>query len=225
MQSSEASVLVELDLPVPMRDGVRLRANVYRPPEGRWPVLLTRLPYGKDLPLGTAVLDPVQAARRGYVVIVQDTRGRLASEGEWNPFVDEAADGVDTIAWAAALPYSDGQVGMYGTSYFGFTQWSSAVLGPPALKAMVPFLTWADPLNGLAFRGGALELGLNAHWGLQMGLDGLVRRFRADPGALGAAIVALAHEIDQLGPNGYASLPLAEFGPLRRQPVFPVFYD
>jgi len=225
MQASEPSILVELDVAVPMRDGTRLRANVYRPPDGRWPVLLTRLPYGKDLPLGTAVLDPVQAARRGYVVIVQDTRGRLASEGDWQPFVNEAADGVDTIAWAAQLPFSDGQVGMYGTSYFGFTQWSSAVLDPPALKAMVPFLTWCDPLNGLAFRGGALELGLNAHWGLQMGLDGLVRRFGDDPRALGAAIAALCREIDQLGPNGYASLPLAEFGPLCRQPVLPGFFD
>jgi putative CocE/NonD family hydrolase len=225
MQTSEAAVLVELDMAVPMRDGVRLRANVFRPPEGRWPVLLTRLPYGKDLPVGTAILDPVQAARRGYVVIVQDTRGRLASEGEWQPFVNEAEDGLDTIAWAADLPYSDGQVGMYGTSYFGFTQWSSAVLGPPALRAMVPFLTWADPRNGLAFRGGALELGVNAHWGLQMGLDGLVRQFRSDPPALYAAIVALCREIDQLGPSGYASLPLAEFAPLRRQPVLPAFFD
>ncbi|MCA1647526.1 MAG: CocE/NonD family hydrolase [Chloroflexi bacterium] len=225
MQTAETSIVVELDVAVPMRDGTRLRANVYRPPEGRWPVLLTRLPYGKDLPLGTSVLDPVQAARRGYVVIVQDTRGRLASEGEWQPFVTEADDGVDTIAWAAELPYADGQVGMFGTSYFGFTQWAAAVHNPPALKAMVPFLTWCDPLNGLAFRGGALELGTTAHWGLLMGLDGLLRRFRTDQRALGAAIVALCREIDQLGPSGYAALPLAEFGPLRRQPVLPAFFD
>src|ERR1700687_4288778 len=122
MQTSEASIVVELDVAVPMRDGTRLRANVYRPPAGRWPVLLTRLPYGKDLPLGTAVLDPVQTARRGYLVIVQDTRGRLASEGEWQPFVHEADDGVDTIAWAAALPHSDGPVGMDGLRYFRFHQ-------------------------------------------------------------------------------------------------------
>src|SRR5437879_10593989 len=125
MQTSEAAVLVELDVPVPMRDGVRLRANVYRPPQGRWPVLLARLPYGKDLPLGSAILDPVQAARRGYVVIVQDTRGRFTSDGDWYPFRAEAADGLDTIAWAAALPFGDGQVGMYGASYFGFTEWAT----------------------------------------------------------------------------------------------------
>src|SRR5437879_946949 len=116
MQTSEVSIVVELDVPVPMRDGVLLRANVYRPPDGRWPVLLTRLPYGKDLPLGTAVLDPTQVARRGYVVIVQDTRGRLTSEGDWKPFQNEDLDGFDTIEWASKLPYSNGSVGMYGIS-------------------------------------------------------------------------------------------------------------
>src|SRR6266851_1486484 len=140
---NEQHVVVDLDVPATMRDGVRLRANVYRPPEGRWPVLLTRLPYGKDLAVGTSALDPVQAARRGYAVIVQDTRGRLASEGEFRPFATEAEDGVDTIAWAAGLPYSDGQVGMYGLSYFGFTQWSAALQQPAALKAMVPSMTWS----------------------------------------------------------------------------------
>ncbi len=159
MQPPPQAVTVEFDVPAPMRDGTVLRANVYRPAgEGRWPVLLTRLPYGKDLPLGTSVLDPVQAARRGYVVIVQDTRGRFRSDGEWYPFRYEADDGADTIAWAAALPYSDGQVGMFGASYFGFTQWSAAIRQPPALKVMVPFITWADPLNGLSYRGGAFEL-------------------------------------------------------------------
>ena len=222
---STQSVVVEFDIPVPMRDGVRLRANVYRLPEGRWPVLLTRLPYGKDLPLGGSVLDPLQAARRGYVVIVQDTRGRFASEGEFRPFETEAEDGVDTIAWAAGLPYADGQVGMFGASYFGFTQWSAAVHGPPALKAMVPFITWSDPLNGLAFRGGALELGTTAHWGLLMGFDQLVRQHRSDRQALGAAIISLGREVDELGASGYASLPLAEFEPLRRQSVSPRFFD
>src|SRR2546428_1969379 len=129
----EQSVTVDLNVPSPMRDGVVLRSNVYRPAgEGRWPVLLTRLPYGKDLPLGTAILDPLQAARRGYVVIVQDTRGRFSSEGDWYPIRNEIEDGHDTVQWAASLPYSDGQVGMYGASYFGFTQWSAAVSAPPA---------------------------------------------------------------------------------------------
>ena len=224
---SEQRVVVELDVPVPMRDGVTLRANVYRPPEGRWPVLLTRLPYGKDLPLGGAALDPVQAVRSGYAVVIQDTRGRLMSDGEWRPFEAEAEDGVDTIAWAADQPYSDGQVGMFGLSYFGFTQWSAAIHQPPALKAMVPGITWCDPFNGFAFRGGALELGTSAHWGLSMGFDGIVKnpQLRSDPRALGAAIVGLAREIDNLAPAGYASLPLREFAPLRRQAVLPGWFD
>jgi putative CocE/NonD family hydrolase len=222
---SEQRVVVELDVPVPMRDGATLRANVYRPPEGRWPVLLTRLPYGKDLPLGSLGLDPLQAVRRGYVVVVQDTRGRFLSEGEWNPFEGEDVDGVDTIAWAAAQPYADGQVGMYGMSYFGFTQWSAAVHQPPALKAMVPVATWNDPLNGFAFRGGAIELGLQANWGLQMGFDVLSRQHRGNLPTLVPAIIGLAHELDELGPSGYAALPLNDYAPLRRHPVLERFFD
>ena len=174
-------------------------------------MLLTRLPYGKDIGMGSSTLDPVQAARRGYVVIVQDTRGRFASEGEWNPFENESEDGFNTIAWAAALPYADGQVGMFGPSYLGFTQWAAAVQQPPALKAMAPRVTWSDSLNGFGFRGGALELGTQAMWGLQMGFDQFVRQHRENPPALGAAFWSLAREVDLLGTEGYASLPLNDF--------------
>ena len=226
MQQSQA-ITVDFDVPATMRDGTVLRANIYRPAgESRWPVLLTRLPYGKDLmQLGGVVPDPVQAARHGYVVVVQDTRGRSRSEGEWYPFRAEGEDGVDTIAWAAALPYADGQVGMFGLSYLGFTQWAAALRQPPALKAIVPHVTWADPLNGLAYRGGALELGLLASWHLQQGLDVVLRRHRQDRQALGRAVVALCREIDALGPEGYGALPLAEFAPHRRQDVAPAFFD
>ncbi|HET8626347.1 MAG TPA: CocE/NonD family hydrolase [Thermomicrobiales bacterium] len=225
-QSRAQALTVDFDVPATMRDGTTLRANVYRPAdEGHWPVLLTRLPYGKDLPLGTAMLDPVQAARRGYVVVVQDTRGRFTSEGEWYPFRHEGEDGFDTVAWAAALPHADGQVGMYGGSYFGFTQWSAALQQPPALQAMVPYITWADPLNGLSYRGGALELGVMASWNLQMGFDVLVRRHHGDPRALGAGITALVGELDALGAGGYRALPLADYAPLRRQEVAPFIFD
>ena len=225
MQMGQQTI-VDFDVPARMRDGTTLRANVYRPAgEGKWPVLLTRLPYGKDFPIGASMMDPAQVARRGYVVIVQDTRGRLTSEGEWVPFVNEALDGVDTIEWAAQLPYSNGSVGMYGISYFGFTQWASAVHHPPALKAMVPFQTWNDPLNGVIFRGGALELGTSGNWQLMMGLDVLMRRHRDDPQAMGRAIYMLAKEMDALGKLGYWSLPLNEFGPLHRQNVAPSFFQ
>ncbi len=220
------AITADFDVPARMRDGTILRANIYRPTgEGRWPVLLTRLPYGKDLPLGSSIMDPAQVARRGYVVIVQDTRGRLTSEGEWAPFINEGPDGVDTIEWASQLPYSNGNVGMYGISYFGFTQWASAVYNPPALKAMLPVQTWNDPFNGLYFRGGALELGVGGSWQLMMGLDVLMRRHRDDRQTLGRAIYMLAEEMDALGTMGYWSLPLREFAPLKRQDVAPTFFE
>jgi uncharacterized protein len=220
------AVTVEFDVPASLRDGTILRANIYRPAgEGRWPVLLTRLPYGKDLPIAHAVMDPPLVARRGYVVIVQDTRGRFASEGEWVPFINEGLDGVDTIEWAAQLPYSNGDVGMYGISYFGYTQWAAAVHNPPALKTMIPFQTWSDPFNGVIFRGGALELGGSGSWQLMMGLNVLMRRHRDDPPALGRAISVLAKEIDALGKLGYWSLPLREFEPLKRHDVAPAFFE
>ncbi|HVA89826.1 MAG TPA: CocE/NonD family hydrolase [Chloroflexota bacterium] len=226
MLHRESDITVEFDMPATMRDGTVLRANIYRPRgEGPWPVLLTRLPYGKDLPLGSAVLDPVQVARRGYVVIVQDTRGCWASEGDWYPFVTEAEDGVDTIAWAASLPYADGQVGMYGASYYGFTQWAAAALRPPALRALVPSVTWADPADGLMSRGGAREHGPGARWNMLMGLGELARRHAGDAPALGKAIWMLGQEIDALGSRGYWELPLADFPPLRRTNVGRMFFD
>ena len=218
-------ITVDFDVPARMRDGTTLRANIYRPAsQGQWPVLLTRLPYGKDFPLGTSVMDPAQVARRGYVVIVQDTRGRLTSEGEWSPFRDEDVDGFDTVEWASKLPYSNGSVGMYGISYFGFTQWAAAVLQPPALKAMVPLQTWNDPFNGVLFRGGALQLGL-ANWDLQMDLDVLMRRHRGNREALGRAIFMLVREMDNLAGRGYWELPLKDFAPFKRQDVDSTFFQ
>lgn len=221
-------IAVDMDVPAKMSDGTILRANVYRPAgEGKWPVLLTRLPYGKDFPGAGSVMDPVQVARRGYVVIIQDTRGRFASGGDWDPFRHEAQDGVDTLEWASKLHYSDGNVGMYGASYFGFTQWSTAVHQPPTLKTMVPFITWNDPLNGVLFRGGALELGTSANWQLMMGLNVLMRHHQGDPDPrnLGKAIYMLAGDMNALGKEGYHSLPLKEFGPLKRNEVAPSFFE
>jgi len=98
-------VTIEHDVPATMRDGVVLRADVYRPTgDGPWPVLLARLPYGKNQPMLAAMTDPVGKARRGFIVVVQDTRGRYSSDGEWDPFTFESDDGYDTVRWAAALP-------------------------------------------------------------------------------------------------------------------------
>lgn len=211
------SVRVDFDVPARMRDGVTLRANVYRPDDdARHPVLLSRTPYGKDFPNAALPLDAPQAARRGYVVIVQDTRGRFASEGEWKLGTDEARDGADSVAWAAALPYADGTVGMFGGSYVGFTQWSAALEAPPALRAIAPTLTWREPLDGVAFRGGAFELGLLANWLLLFAVSDVPRHPAADPMAQATALARLAHDIDGLAAEGYQSLPLREFAPLAR---------
>jgi uncharacterized protein len=112
-------VIVERDVPAKMRDGVVLHADIYRPKaEGRFPVLLTRTPYNKSK---DDVENGPNFAARGYVVVIQDVRGRYTSEGEWYTFKHEPNDGFDAVEWAAALPYSNGKVGMYGGSYVGAT--------------------------------------------------------------------------------------------------------
>ncbi len=125
---------VEQEVAVPMRDGVVLRANVYRPDApGLYPVLVSRTPYGK----GAAPKGYVEA---GYIVVTQDARGRYASEGKWESFyrfdTHDAEDGYDTVEWAARLPGSNGKVGTFGVSYPAFLQWRLAPLRPPSLVAM-----------------------------------------------------------------------------------------
>jgi putative CocE/NonD family hydrolase len=120
-------------------------------------------------------VDPVEAARRGFLVIVQDTRGRFASEGEWDPFRFEREDGFESVEWAAKLDGSNGRVAMFGGSYCGNTQWMPALERPPSLVAISPLMTWSEPMDGLFARGGAIELGITLHWSLFTGLDHLDR--------------------------------------------------
>src|SRR5258708_19930738 len=119
-----------------MRDGTRLLADVYRPSVGRWPVLLYRTPYSRDVLMGTLpAVHPVHAAAKGFAVVQQDVRGRFGSEGEFYPFANEADDGVDTIQWAIRQPWSAGSVGMFGSSYIGATQIQAL---PPASPTLFP---------------------------------------------------------------------------------------
>lgn len=208
------AVKVDYDVPATMRDGVTLRANVFRPDDGgagSYPTLLTRLPYGKDLPIGSSVLDPAQAARRGFVVVVQDVRGTFSSEGPWYPFKHERDDGLDTVAWAARLPGANGRVGMFGASYFGQTQWMAS--GAPELRAMAPMITWADA-EETTLRNGVLEWGVQASWLLQQGLGQIFRRHANDPQTLGKAIYGMVNSYDSLPTRGYHALPLSQFEPL-----------
>jgi putative CocE/NonD family hydrolase len=202
---------VEFNVPAQMRDGVTLRANVYRPPgPGPWPTLLSRHPYDKDDPLVNSFwLDPMKAAREGFMVVIQDTRGRLASDGEWQPLRFEREDGYDSVEWAARLPGSNGKVGMYGCSYFGNTQLMAAVEQPPSLGAIAPSVTWSDPLDGLFSRGGALEIGLALSWSLAMGA-GYLPRLPLGSEELEQRITALLDDYDALPTKGFWELPVSD---------------
>jgi len=158
--TTPTNLVVAKNVAVPMRDGTVLRADVYRPAEGRHPVLVMRTPYSKDVPYGLmVVLNYVRAAEAGYVVVVQDVRGRFQSEGEFVPFVNEGADGYDTVEWAAAQDWSSGSVGMFGSSYMAATQLQAAATSPPHLCAIAPMEGSADYFEGRSYKGGAFELG------------------------------------------------------------------
>ncbi|WP_405824966.1 CocE/NonD family hydrolase [Streptomyces sp. NBC_01390] len=221
-----ADVQIEFDVPAEMRDGTVLRADVYRPGgPGPWPVLLSRLPYGKQMALAVVLLDPLAAARRGFMVVIQDTRGRFASEGQWEPWTYEENDGYDSVRWAAALPGANGSVGMIGASYFGNTQWMAALSKPPELKAIAPIVTWSDPDDGLWTRGGAIELGITAPWTLMMGADALMRRHSTDPAALVGGITGLVQDLDGLAGGGYGELPAGRFPAFARHDLPELGYE
>jgi putative CocE/NonD family hydrolase len=149
--------VTERNVAVPMRDGVILRANVFRPAGmGPFPVLIYRTPYKKEdeqKSYGTFE----KAVARGYAVVIQDVRGRYASDGEFNPYRNEGRDGFDTIEWAARQPWSTGAVGTFGASYPGAVQWFAAIERPPHLKAMVPDMTFSTPRN-FFYSGGVFDL-------------------------------------------------------------------
>ena len=199
------------ELEATMRDGTILRSDGYKPAgSGPWPVLLARTPYGRRDPGVLARLDPVRAAGRGYLVIVQDCRGRFESEGSWTPLAHESADGYDTIAWAARLPEADGRVAMYGPSYLGHAQWAAVAARPPDLCAVVPEFTWSDPYDGLITRGGANEVGLMTQWTLTLGVNVLERRFADRPAELRRRLAELNNALDELTGRTYWELPPGE---------------
>ncbi len=145
--SATSQPIVLRDVAVPMRDGTNLRADVYQPPgDGPFPVLVYRTPYDKR-----AAADSYDTHRnavdRGYAVVLQDVRGRYASDGFFEPYRNEGPDGFDTIEWAAAQRWSNGVVGTFGLSYAGAVQWLAALERPPHLEAMVPAMTYSSPRN------------------------------------------------------------------------------
>lgn len=208
-------IVIEKNVPATMRDGVILHANVYRPDvSGPYPVLLTRTPYGKDM-AATFVLDPVRMAEAGYIVVVQDVRGRFASQGDYGNNDQEFTDGFDTVQWAAQLPDTTGAVGMFGASYYGFTQWAAAVMHPPALKALAPLIAYADHWEGPVYRAGAFEWGLMGSWQLAMAAQDLARRQATDP-QFPLLFAGIFHDLDRMGQEGYWELPIDTFAPLEK---------
>jgi uncharacterized protein len=139
-------VKIEFDRRIPMRDGVTLSADIYRPDAGsRFPVILTRTPYLKT-PRDKEALERYRYfAARGYVIVVADVRGRGDSGGVFVPYRDEGRDGFDAIEWCAAQPWSNGKIGTLGGSYTGKNQWMAALEQPPHLTAMVAMVTPSDP--------------------------------------------------------------------------------
>ena len=155
-QVSLSTVYKMRDVSVPMRDGIILRADVWLPkPQGRFPTLIYRTPYGKQFaPEEWTTFE--KAVDHGYAVVIEDVRGRYASDGEFVPYQNEGNDGYDTIEWAAAEPWSDGNVGTFGLSYPGAVQWLAAIQNPPHLKAMIPAMTFSTPRN-FFYSGGSFD--------------------------------------------------------------------
>jgi uncharacterized protein len=157
-----SDVAVRKNVMIAMRDGTRLAADIYLPAKdgsaisGKFPTILSRTPYDKSAQ--ASVREAQWFVSRGYSVVMNDVRGRYASEGVWRMMLDDGRDGYDTVEWIAAQPWSNGKVGTIGTSYPGGTQHALAEMNPPHLSAMIP----VDALSnvGIAgFRhGGAFEL-------------------------------------------------------------------
>ena len=148
------------DRGVPMRDGVRLSADVYLPRSaGSFPTILTRTPYesGRDAFITLAVW----FARRGYAFVIQDCRGRYESEGVFHAYAHDAEDGYDTVDWLAGQPWCDGKIGTWGRSYGGLTQWLPAPLANPHLSCMAPHVICDDFFSDCHYLGGAFQLMLS----------------------------------------------------------------
>ena len=200
-------------------NGVRLYSDVYRPARrGSFPVLLIRLPYDKRQAQNVTFSHPSWYARNGYVVVVQDTRGRGRSAGDFDPFTYEEDDGSESIEWAAGLAGANGRVGMYGFSYAGISQLWAARRRPPSLRTICPAFCGPQVYDGWTYNAGALSLSFVASWATMLELDG-ARRARDDEAIreLSRAFVDTAKLCEML--------PLREYAPLAVGGRAPYFHD
>jgi putative CocE/NonD family hydrolase len=214
-------VLVQRNQPARMRDGVVLRADVYRPrTPGTYPVLLQRTPYSKNDNEARRRFSALAA--HGYIVVVQDTRGRYTSDGVAVPH-DEARDGYDSVEWAAALPGSSGRVGMFGGSYLATTQLEAATTEPPALAALFPASSYARR-HDMVFQGGAFYLSDGLSWNLGQAMD--VRRRELTPDVDRDGPIGLdARQRELLRDTWYWHLPLKSFAELDLKRLAPGYFQ
>ncbi len=219
------SLKFEADVPVLMRDGTKTYADVYRPDApGRFPALLTRTPYDKMSPPNRSTpLDPINAAMSGYAVVVQDVRGRYASEGEFSPLFQEIDDGYDSVEWVGGQSWCTGKVGMYSISYAGATQWLAAKAKPPSLAAIVPGMTASDYHEGWTWQGGAFELGFNLTWAMGALVSDNWANLEGRLGLSAARREAFLDSKDDLA-AGMEHLPLNTYAPLQ-DGLAPWYYE
>ena len=178
-------VIYEPNVMVPMRDGTRLATDVFRPNgPGKFPVLVNRGPYGKDQYIANPDHSTWFFPAHGYIVLSQDCRARFGSEGDYyNPVFQEAADGYDTVEWAATQEWSNGRVGTTGQSYLGATQYTLATTNPlpPHLQTMAPFSASSDFHQSWVYHtGGAMEWGWTVPYAIHKGRNTLERLGRED---------------------------------------------
>jgi len=165
-------VKTEIDVKVPMRDGVALSADIYRPDvEGKFPAILIRTPYNNNTE--GAINQSKFFAERGYVMVQQDVRGKFDSDGQFYPQKNEANDGYDMDEWIGKQPWFNGKLGTMGGSYVGYTQWAQAVRGSKYLVAMAPQVTTPDLYNNWFYTDGALSYAFSLSWGA-VSIDGRV---------------------------------------------------
>ena len=212
------TILIEKNVLVPMRDGVACATDIYRlEGAGPTPVLVVRTPYNKDgMVGGRDTFDILRAVQAGYMVVVQDVRGRYASEGTFNPHIQETADGVDMFAWTAVQPWSNGIIGTFGGSYLGATQWLPAREQPPALRAMAPAITFSEGYEGCSYQGGAKVLH-DLRWVVANIVPGEIERLMA------RRETPIESEVPLDVDGAFAELPLAthplirEYAPFYRE--------
>lgn len=210
----------EKNISIPMRDGIKLAAKIYRPTHfGRFPVLIFRTPYDKNENDPDNESTFLAAVKRGYAVVIEDVRGRYGSEGEFTPYKNEGNDGYDTIEWAAHQTWSDGKIGTFGLSYPGEVQWLAAIKSPPHLKAMVPAMV-AWTMNQFIYFGGIFESDWIPWTYKYISPDIRVRKHLPGPKTIAAA----KNEYDRLGVDAfYKYLPTLAMPYLKD--VAPFYYD